>query len=419
MKFPMLIISFILTLVLFGSSPRIVLAAGNNSWWEIQSVDTMKYSRDAAGQGLNDPAFVRIIQEHVTEIASAGATHVAVATPYDPEFLPYLKLWVLAARSHGLNVWFRGNWSGWEGWFGYPPMTRQSHLDKTKAFILDNPGLFADGDIFTPCPECENGGPGDPRNTGDVAGFRQFLISEYQMTKAAFASIRKNVRSNFASMNADVARLIMDPATTAGLDGVVTIDHYVSTPDDYARDIENLARSSGGRIVVGEFGSPVPDVTGDQTENQQAEWLNGVLQVLASHRPEILGLNYWVGVGGSTQLWDTSGQARPAAGVLKSFYSPSRDIKLRVKNDLGRPVPGLTAVWLGRSYLIDKTGNVTLPYLNLDVNTRGILVTDPKGVYKPVSVMAKPAVGVISATISPKHPDIFYRIRAFFVHLFG
>ena len=74
---------------------------------------------------------------------------------------------MIVVRKHGLSVWFRGNFSGWEEWFGYPKIKAYEHINKTRNFIINNPELFADGDIFTSCPECENGGPGDPRDTNN------------------------------------------------------------------------------------------------------------------------------------------------------------------------------------------------------------------------------------------------------------
>src|SRR5581483_10587790 len=145
-----------------------------------------------------------------------------------------------AARHHNLHVWFRGNFSGWEGWFNYPSINRATHQEKIAGFITAHPDLFADGDIFTACPECENGGPGDPRQTGDVAGFRQFLIDEYRATQEAFASINKKVQSNYDSMNYDVAMLVMDKETTAALGGIVVIDHYIADPSGYRYDIEQI-----------------------------------------------------------------------------------------------------------------------------------------------------------------------------------
>ena len=64
---------------------------------------------------------------------------------------------MLSARKHSLKVWFRGNLSGWEEWFGYPSINRDEHTAGIVRFITNNPDLFEDGDIFVTCNECENG----------------------------------------------------------------------------------------------------------------------------------------------------------------------------------------------------------------------------------------------------------------------
>lgn len=300
-------------------SARQLMAPKRTITWNFQSIDTMKYSRDLSREKLSDVSFSRTIEKQVKEIADTGATHVAIATPYDEEFYPMLKRWVDAARKNNLKVWFRGNFSGWEGWFSYPKITRQEHLAKTKEFLTNHMDIFKDGDVFTPCPECENGGPGDPRQTGDIAGHRQFLIEEYDMTSAMFAKSGKNVVSNFDSMNADIAKAVMDAQTTKALGGVVTIDHYVRTAGLMDSDINFIAQKSGGKIVMGEIGAPIPDITGDMTSNEQAAWLSGVLKTLSLNK-NVIGVNYWVGEGGSTELWDNSGNAKKAVGILQSYY---------------------------------------------------------------------------------------------------
>lgn len=287
------------------------------------SIDTMKYSRDVSREKLNDPAFDSIIDTQVKNIADTGATHVAIATPYDEEFYPILKRWTDAARRYHLKVWFRGNWSGWEGWFDYPKITREEHITKTREFILKNRDIFSNGDVFTACPECENGGPsaagGDPRQTGDIQGHRKFLIDEYNVTKSAFKAISKDVASNFDSMNGDVARAVMDRKTTAALDGIVTIDHYVATPEKLIADIEEIARSSGGKIVLGEFGAPIPDINGDMSEDEQAAWISRALTLILNSK-EVIGVNYWTNIGSSTALWNDDGSARKAVYVIRIIY---------------------------------------------------------------------------------------------------
>jgi hypothetical protein len=334
-------------------------------WWEIQSIDTMKYSRDRSRQVLADPGFFRpIIEAQMKQISGAGATHVAIGTPYDAEFLPVLRLWVDAARKHGLKVWFRGNWSGWEGWFNYSRITRQQHVEKTREYLRQNQDLFADGDIFTPCPECENGGPGDPRFTGDVTGFRQFMIDEYEMSQAEFKQMGKSVQSNLASSNGDVVRLVMDPATTQAMGGVVTIDHYVADPAQLSRDVEAIAESSQGKVVLGEIGVPIPNIHGGMTPQQQAAWLESALLPLAKS-PELVGINYWVSHDGSTQLWPNLTESSPAAETITQLYTPLL-VSGIVTNFRQRPLRGVMVTSLYQQSTSDESGKYVLPVLDED-----------------------------------------------------
>jgi hypothetical protein len=341
------------------------------SFWNVRSIDTMKYSRDVAREKLTDPSFDEVIERQVSAIAATGATHVAIATPYDEEFIPFLKRWVSSARKHNLKVWFRGNFSGWEEWFDYPSISRAEHITKTYNFIHHNFQLFEDGDIFTSCPECENGGPGDPRNTGDVTGYRKFLIEEYQSNKKAFEKIRRNVTSNYFSMNGDVARLIMDKDTTKALDGIVTIDHYVRSPEKLVLDIYELAESSGGKIVLGEYGVPIPDIHGELTEQEQTDWLRSAFEELAESK-KVVGLNYWVNVGGSTELWRADGRATAAVAAVKEYYQP-RVIKGFIKNELDRPVKHARLTTPYAEVAANEFGYFEIPF----VGTERIMVSAP------------------------------------------
>ncbi len=279
----------------------------------------MKYSRDLALQELNDSTFDQVIDNQVKTVADTGATYVAIATPYDEKFVPFLTKWVNAARKYGLHVWFRGNFSGWEGWFGTSKkLTRENHLALTRQFIKSNPDLFKDGDIFSPCPECENGGPGDPRNH-DPKEFRDFIISENNAANEEFKKIGKNVTTNFFPMNYDVAKLIMDKDTAKQMGNLIVIDHYVKYPSRLADDIDQLAATTGANIFLGEFGAPVPDINGQLSDQDQADWLNETLRLIRG-RESVIGLNYWVGVGGSTAVFNSDLTPKPAAEILRRYY---------------------------------------------------------------------------------------------------
>lgn len=314
-----------------------------------------------ARQFARDQEFDRVIDRQTRLIAGTGASHMAIGTPYDDEFIPFLARWVAAARKYNLKVWFRGNFSGWERWFGYPALSREEHLRRLAGFIKDNGNLFEDGDIFTGCTECENGGPGDPRRTGDVTGYRRFLIDEYKVARDAFRLIGKNVAGNYFPMNGDVANLIMDEATTQALGGVVVIDHYVATPEKLDESVTALAKKSGGKIVIGEFGAPIPDIHPGMTEAGQADWIDRSMTKLVDN-PEVIGINYWTGFGGTTQLWKSDGAAVPAAAVLTGFFNP-KNISGRVVNEAGEPIGGARLSDGGLTAIADERGRFSLAYL--------------------------------------------------------
>lgn len=330
--------------------------------FEFQSIDTMKYSRDVAREKLKDASYDASIDTQVHNIAVVGATHVAIATPYDEEFIPFLRRWVSVARKYHLKVWFRGNLSGWEEWFGYQKISRDQHIQKIDEFIRLHPDIFEDGDVFTSCPECENGGPGDPRLNGDPEGHKQFLIDEYHVVKKAFQDIDKDVKANYYSMNGDVARLIMDKDTTAALDGVVTVDHYVRTGEQLVEDIKALAEQSGGRVVLGEFGAPIPDINGDLTEEQQAAWIDDAVSRLVD-RKELIGMSYWTNKGGSTKLWNDDDSPRQVVTALKKYFKPKL-VAGTVQDELGRKMEGVTVNIDGRSMKSTRSGEYTIAVLN-------------------------------------------------------
>ncbi len=342
------------------SEKAVYYPAPKKTLWNFQSIDTMKYSRDIAREKLRDASFDTVIARQVKAIADTGATHVAIATPYDEEFVPFLRRWVGAARTHGLKVWFRGNFSGWEKWFEYPSISREEHLKKTETFILAHPDLFQDGDAFSACPECENGGTGDPRQTGDVIGYRKFLIAEYGAMQGSFKKINKNVRANLFSMNGDVARLVMDKETTKALGGIVTIDHYVKTPEQLVKDIEAIAKNSGGKVILGEFGAPIPDIHGALSEAGQQQWIARALELLETS-PDVEGVSYWLSVGGSTELWSSQGVPHQAVTTLTDYFKPNVVYGF-VRDELGKSISGAQVRLDGKSVITDEHGHFALSY---------------------------------------------------------
>lgn len=376
------VVAIFTTIALFilFQKERIEFAKSTTSW-EIQSIDTMKYSRDLARENITNSEFDKVIDQQVSQISQLGATHVAIGTPYDPEFIPYLTRWVNSARAHGLNVWFRGNFSGWENWFEYEDITTNQHLEKTAEFITNNPNLFVDGDIFTSCTECENGQLGDPRFNGDLAGFRQFIEDLYAVSSESFKSIGKDVESNFFSMNGDVASLVMDREFSEKIGGIIVVDHYVRDPDKLNSDINRLAEDTGAKIVLGEYGAPIPDIHGEMSETQQAQWVEDSLELL-SQNPNLLGINYWVLNAGSTSLLNDDDTLRSAATVLSDYFRP-KFVIVDIRNELGFPITNATAISGTNINKANAEGIISIPYIH---DTETILIDAPT--YKSIELTA-------------------------------
>lgn len=316
-----LILGYIISIFEAPKENKVISPKKPERVWQIKSVDTMKFSRDTSLEKLNDPSFDLTIDAQVKTIKKLNANYVAIATPYDKTFVPILERWVKVARKYNLHVWFRGNFSGWEGWFGVEKNpTRDHHLTALKDFISSNPNLFKDGDAFSPCPECENGGPGDPRTSGDVVGFRNFMIAEKMAADEEFKKINKKVITNLASMNFDVAKLVMDKKTAMAMGNVIAIDHYVKTPEQLSSDITYLHDQTGANIFLGEIGVPIPDINGALSEQEQSAWVDKGLSLI-SKKPYVIGLNYWVNLGGTTAIFSQDLSPKPAATTLKKYFS--------------------------------------------------------------------------------------------------
>ena len=366
---------FIITFTLFLFSLLLSFHAKNTygkgiGSLKVRSVDTMKFSRDAARKEAKNGAFDLIIDRQISQIASLNTTHVAIDTPYDEEFVPFLRRWVQIARKYKLKVWFRGNLSGWEGWFEYPEIDKSARIKSIEKFIKDNKDIFQDGDIFTSCPECENG---QIDVYVDPESYKKFIIDEHLAVKKAFLTIRKSVIVNYNSMNGDIAQLIMDRETTKAMDGIVTVDHYIQSQEKLVKDLEYLAEKSGGRIVLGEVGVSLADIHGEMTESEQRDWL-AKLFVKLNKFDKLEGINYWLSYGGSTALWDTDGNERLAAEVVRNAYA-GRELKAKLIDRKGQVITDAEILTLSETYLVDTEGVFSVPYLfkgqKLEINAKG------------------------------------------------
>lgn len=377
--------------------------------WDICAIDTMKTSRDKAKAELNNPGYDEDIKSQLKLIKQTGATYVTIGTPYDDQFLPYLKRWVTLARAEDLKVWFRGNWSNWEGWFDYPKnMTPKQHTDKTKKFITSHPELFEDGDIFDPCPECENSGlwPQNAKN----ADYNKFVINQQKETTDAFKSTGKNVRV-FQSIIGGRAKDVLVKDSFNSLGNIIAIDHYVKSPEVMEEFINYFWQNSGTRSLVSEYGNPIPDLNGPQNDKDQAEFLKKILEVLYRNRSKVAGLNYWVLSEGTTSLINEDGSPRPAFFVLQEYFSPG-EIYGNIKNPLNENLKGIPIKSTDGASVVftDENGNfkLSIPPRSIEIEVGGedyikqkfSVIIDKSGRQVKKDFM-----------IEPLNPGILYRLR--------
>jgi len=415
---------FILTVILFfiigsfvvGKSPVKFGIPGHESsgttLWQYQCVDTMKTSRDRARNWQQAQDAHADTARQVRAIKSLGANCIAIDTPYDKEFLPYLKTWVKEARKNKLHIWFRGNFSSWEGWFDYPKgMSSEDLFAKTTDFITENPDLFEDDDIFTPAPEGENGGPFNQVEKDEHEAYRKFLLTEHQITKDAFTKIGKNVDVNWMSMNGGLAKRMFDQETIDGLGKVVTLDHYIKTAPEMGEFIDYFANKYGAKTIIGEFGAPIPEINGAMTEDEQANFIDSLFQELYKKKSNVIGVNYWVIYDSSTALYNQDFSERKAADVVRKYFNPNI-IKGKVVDEKGKALPGVFVKLFNTpdTTTTDKDGNFSFITPN---DTVTLYASDKIRTPAQKNVSLTKKKSSVKLVLRSKHESFIQKVRKF------
>lgn len=291
--------------------------------WKYQCIDTMKTSRDNARRWINDKNLDLYIEKELSAIVEVGGNCVALDTPYNEEFLPYLRKWVKIARKKNLKIWYRGNFAEWEGWFNYPKgMSEDELIVRSNEFIRKNKDLFKDGDVFTAAPEAENGGPFNQVEAWEHEGYRAFLIRVHAETQKTFDEIGRKVETNWLSMNGGFARRMFDQPTIDSLGRVAALDHYIKTAPEMGEYIRYFRDTFKAKVVIGEFGAPVPDINGSMTEDQQAVFIESLMEELYKHKDDVHGINYWVTYDSSTEILNDDYSPKKAAFAIQKYFKP-------------------------------------------------------------------------------------------------
>lgn len=297
--------------------------------WAIQSVSSMKETKDKIC-GQDDAAF---INQWLDRAKALGVNYVAIETPYDSpscgNSVAYTNAWVSAARAHGLAIWHRHMPLAFEGIYSVPK-TKQDWISQITNYIKANPKLFANGDIFSPIPEPQNGGISGITYCANsfcqftgAADFNSWLRNAMTASKNAFAGIGlNNMKIGYWGFDGFVAwgdnnpdwHGILEDATVQQM-GNITIDHYPeAVGDTMANDLNELQnRYPNVPIVIGEWGTitttinPVTQVNNDMS---------------AAERPNVVGFNYWhLGMGGNEALINSDFSIKPSYTAVQNFFT--------------------------------------------------------------------------------------------------
>lgn len=321
------------------AQPTLTIPSGGG--WKINSVDLQITTKEAA---WNQDQTKRLAEFQV--VKNLGANYVALGVPYDnaTKFANY----VADARTKGFKIFFRSHWNNWQGDNSTSAdLSSQDYLDQTYDFIVNNPTLFEDGDLFATCVEANNAN--DTPNTtypfrvGNVSGgtfshalYSRFLRDQVTYANAAFLAIGKSVGTWPVSMSVTLLNLsgqeldgtsgdssgLTDADIVNYFGGILTIDHYLSDSyrygDDpsywskYSSDLDKIHTAFPScKIMIGEWGY---HTTTDTGSGEQHGMFEQIVDVLRS-KTYIMGVNFWVHMGSNTAsiFLDSGGTITPGA----------------------------------------------------------------------------------------------------------
>ncbi len=251
---------------------------------------------------------------------------------------------------------------------------RQTYLDHTYDFIVNNSSLFQAGDMFGMCVEADQADaqsmtfktPGT--TTFNTAVYNQFQKDQVRYANAAFAAIGLThlvhtwpISHNVSNLNLNGQTVNVGGSTSTGnssglgdsdiqtyFAGRLSLDHYedASVIDgntyktDYGSDLDKFAlafpsiKQAGGGLMLSEWGFHTQTDYGDGV--QYGVYDSVVTQV--QNRNFVIGVNFWNHLGQlQSSLWkDNSGTIIPGGraavnAVKRAFTTGNATFGRRVR----------------------------------------------------------------------------------------
>lgn len=300
------------------------------------SIDQMKQTQDAG----NNPMPIDKILSIVLKDKELGAEYVAIATPYDtPNAMSgpaQAKMWCDAIRAQGLKVWHRHSWASDEGFYGVAKQVTNDRIQDTKNWILDNPTLFKNGDMFTPKPEPQNMGivgvnahtGNAPHRFANTAAFNKWLRDMMFTCKEAFTTLGLQVEVGYWGFDGFIVcgynnpdwtgKSFLEPATVQAMNNIICADHYPSLVGKPMSDFLAVFKKTWptAKLFLGEYGAAQISTI----EGQIAEIKASMTAMYAD--PVVIGINYWhMGPGGTEALLNDDYTKKLSFDVVKGFFA--------------------------------------------------------------------------------------------------
>jgi len=303
---------------------------GGLSGLAIRGIDIMKWTKDTLRSQPSDETIERVVGCLATNL---NVTHIAVAVPLDatmeyPRPRPgpksaeeFTKTICDAIHRRGLGIIHRGTWLGIEGLYGHPKEVgarrrpagtalavlsgrdRTTWLGKTYHFILEHPGLFADGDIWAALPErtegifMDQGAFLSHSPPGIQERYARFFTDLAVVSRDAFRRIGKDVTVGHSAQNFSEVVNSWLPHWMFDAAGIVPFDHYgiTHTPEELEADLRRAYRVHA-RLPL--FHQEWGDYwNARMPAGERTRYLRAIFDVLSRLADEgiVVGFNYWGG----------------------------------------------------------------------------------------------------------------------------